>query len=263
MSTILDQIRETKKAEIQRLKSTRNLSDFQAMPLFKKPTVSLNQSIRSSGFGLIAELKRKSPSAGQLVPDETYQECKMTYVQSNEIAGISCLTDSTYFGGTCEDLAELAAYTNKPILRKEFILDELQLFEAKAYGADAVLLIAELLEKEEILHFTIIAQSLGLEVILELHHAREFSKINDLVDIIGINNRDLSKQQTDLTTSFLLAPYLPSNKTLISESGIRHADEILHLRAKGFHGALVGESILRNHGDFSFLSPLIPTTYAH
>ena len=253
MKTILDRIIANKRAEIKQLKSTRNLIEFQAMPLFKKRTISLKDSIRSKEFGLIAELKRKSPSAGKLLTNDDYLNCRKTYITSKDLAGISCLTDYRYFGGSCEDLSALVSHSTIPVLRKEFILDELQLFEAKAYGADAVLLIAELLCKEEILHFTIIAQSLGLEVILELHHAHELTKINDLVDIIGINNRDLAKQQTDLAKSIQLAPYLPTDKTLISESGICHAEELNQLKANGYHGALIGESILRNQGDLSFL----------
>ena len=156
-----------------------------------------------------------------------------------------------FFGGSLDNLTLLRKSVNIPILRKEFIVDEFQLFESKAYGADVVLLIAEVLTKEEILHFTIISQSLGMEVIVEFNEKSNLEKLNENIDIIGINNRDLHLQRTDIQTSRELFKYLPHNAVCISESGIKTKDELFELDKIGFNGALIGESVLKsNNPDF-------------
>lgn len=257
MKTILDTIIAHKRKEVHDLRKEFTYADFEKFPLFDKETTSLTETIKRQPFGIIAELKRKSPSAG-IINDELDIEDQACEYESAGVTGISCLTDKTFFGGSTQDLALLSESTSVPILRKEFIIDEIQLFEAKANGADAVLLIAEVLEVDQALSLTLIAQQLGMEVIMECHDFANLQKINDQVDIIGVNNRNLHLQKTDITTSKELYPFLPDNKALISESGIKTRSEILELAAIGYHGALIGESILKQTNPKEFIASLTP-----
>lgn len=243
MKTILDQIIAQKRREIAELRSTQRYADFEQGEYFKTPTRSIRKKLLDSDFGIIAEIKRKSPSAGTLLPTVDLPALAQTYQRGGAVA-ISCLTDHTYFGGSREDLALLRRTCDLPLLRKDFILDEIQLFEAKAYGADAVLLIAEALDADLALHLTLVAQQLGLEVLMEFHTLRHLPRINELVDIVGVNNRDLHAQACDIENSYRLAPFLPADKVCISESGIRSFKEIQRLQEFGYRGALIGESIL-------------------
>lgn len=255
MKTILDTIVANKQKEVALLKQTKSYRDFENAPLFARKSISLTSRILSQEFGIIAEIKRKSPSAGNIKPNLDITAQGLLY-QNNGVAGISCLTDFLFFGGTISDLETLREAVNVPILRKEFIIDEIQLFEAKAVGADAILLISEILDSQQALHLTIMAQQLGLEVIMECHDKHHLDLINDQVDIIGINNRNLHLQKTDLATSFELFPYLPKDKVLISESGIKTQSEILELEKTGYHGALIGESILTKTDSNKFFHSL-------
>ena len=254
MKTILNTIVDVKRKEVDATKAKLRYSDFEQFEHFNRTCLSLKAELLKQNFGIIAELKRKSPSAGIINATLDIQKQGEYYANSN-VAGISCLTDSTFFGGSLDDLILLRKSVNVPILRKEFIIDEFQLFESKAHGADAILLIAEILSAEEITHFTIIAQSLGMEVIVEAHDKLNLKKVNENVDIIGINNRDLHLQKTDIQTSRDLFDFLPDNVVCISESGIKSKDEIYELDKIGYHGALIGESILKN-SDASFLKSL-------
>jgi indole-3-glycerol phosphate synthase len=255
MKNVLNEILSEKKNEVARLKKETTLSQLQQYPLFSKHTRSLRSALTAKTFGIIAEIKRKSPSAGNISPDLNVLVLMTNYEQAGAVA-ISCLTDTPYFGGSVADLKLIAEQSQIPVLRKEFIIDEMQIFESKAFGADAILLISEALSKEQILHYTIIAQSLGMEVLLELHHTSELDKLNDLVDVIGINNRDLKAQKTDISKSLELIPYLPKNKLCISESGIKTVEELELLRKAGFGGALIGESILKSNQPGSFIESL-------
>lgn len=255
METILQEIIRNKRKEVEVLKEKFNYADFEKAAHFNNETLSLKQSLIDAKFGVIAEIKRKSPSAGSIREDLNVAELGLAY-QNGGAAGISCLTDYNYFGGSTDDILALKNAVNIPVLRKEFIIDEFQLFESKAVGADAVLLIAEALTKEEALHLTIMAQSLGLEVIMEFHNRKEIAKLNDQVDIVGINNRDLHIQKTDIKTSFELIEHVPENSICISESGIRTAEEICQLAEAGFSGALIGESILTSSSPKDFTAAL-------
>ena len=245
MQTVLDQIVAAKQQELELLQQQTSLSAFTDSPLFGRQTLSLKAFVEAQDFGIIAEIKRKSPSAGEITGEIDPVAIARSY-EAQGAAGISVLTDFPYFGGSINDIQAIRPEVNIPILRKEFIIDELQLFEAKAAGADAVLLIAAILEKERALQLTIIAKSLGLEVLFEVHAISELEKINDEIDLIAVNNRNLHTQQTSLQHSFNLAPYLPSFAPAISASGIRSAEDITALKEAGFSGGLVGESILRN-----------------
>ncbi len=255
MSTILDRIIATKKEEIKSLKTKFTYQDLEQAEYFSKSCKSLKEALKRNKFGIIAEIKRKSPSAG--IINENLDVAKQA--KNYEVAGasaISCLTDFTYFGGSNDDLLNIKEVSSLPVLRKEFIIDEFQLFESKAIGADAILLIAEVLTKEEALHLTIIAQSLGMEVVMEFHSQSELYKLNVFVDVIGINNRDLHAQKTDVQNSFDLFKFLPKDGTFISESGIKTGYELRALQKCGFHGALIGQSILKQQNPKEFIESL-------
>ncbi len=251
MSNILNDIIQVKKQEVNILKKRFNYLDFEAGPYFQKPCLSISQALKAAEFGIIAEIKRRSPSAGEIRPELDIATIAKDYEVYGACA-ISCLTDFNYFGGSIADLQIVKSNCDLPLLRKEFIIDEIQLFEAKANGADAILLIAEVLTKEEALNLTIIAQSLGMEVIMEFHERNQLSKINEHVNIIGVNNRNLAKQQTSVQNSIELYDFLPPDVLTISESGIKTKAEIEQLKEIGFSGALIGESILNQPEIHSF-----------
>lgn len=245
MNTILDEIVSNKRIEISELKKRKTISFFELSPLYNLPRRSLKKSIAEVSFGIIAEIKRKSPSGGDIFPELSPVD-QANYYEENGARAISVLTDFNYFGGSMNDLVAVRCSIDIPVLRKEFIIDEIQLYEAKAGGADAVLLIAMILEKEEIIRLTDKAHELGLEVLFEVHEPSEIEKIYEKVDLIAVNNRNLALQITSLQHSYDLIPKLPVNTPIISASGISTSEEIYSLHEAGFSGALIGESILRN-----------------
>lgn len=246
MKTILDEIAENKQREIATLKQRYKLSNFENMPLFHSPVRSLAAALRNQNFSVISEFKRKSPSAGVLSKDVSITDQVERYMRAGA-AAISCLTDEQYFAGSMNDLATIRDTCDLPLLRKDFILDEIQLFEARAFGADAVLLISELLDPQHAKSLTIIAQSLGMDVLMEAHDRAHLEKINELVDIIGINNRNLHLQEVRVETSLELRSYISGDRLCISESGIRSHEELQKVKDAGYHGALIGESLMRTH----------------
>jgi indole-3-glycerol phosphate synthase len=240
---ILNQILEYKRSEIEARKKVRSIRQLEQSPYFSLPKRSLAQAIISADPGIIAEIKRKSPSRGEINSTLDPRELAREYELAGA-AGISVLTDYPYFGGTLEDLTQVRNSISLPILRKDFIIDEYQIFEAKAIGADAVLLIAEALEKAHLHHLAIIASSLGMEILMEIHSLDQLDKFNDEIDILGVNNRNLKTQFTDLNTSITIKPFLPKNTVLITESGISNQEELKTLLNLGYHGALIGTSIV-------------------
>lgn len=245
MSNILDIIVQNKIREVEALKAAHSNAFFAEQELFKRKTISLKEAITSVDFGIIAEIKRKSPSGGSIKEELNPIELADFY-QKNGASAISVLTDFDYFGGTIDDVKAIRSTTQLPILRKEFIIDEIQLFESKAAGADAILLIAAVLSKEQAHHLTIVAKNIGLEVLFEVHAVEELAKINEEVDLIAVNNRNLKIQETSLEHSYQLIPFLPKFAPLISASGITDRSQIQSLKAAGYSGGLIGESILRN-----------------
>lgn len=240
---ILTEIIAHKIQEVERLKKKISRKNLEDSEFFKLECNSLSDSIRAKNFGIIAEMKRKSPSAGDIRPDLDPKLLGKRYADSG-VAGISILTDNKYFGGHYLDLLEVKKEVETPILRKDFIVDEYQIFESKAMGANCILLIASVLEKQHLKELALIANSLGLEVLMEIHEQSELEKFNDEISILGVNNRDLKKQATYLSISETLRPYLPNDITLISESGIKTSQETEFLASLGYHGALIGESIV-------------------
>lgn len=243
--TILDQIIASKKKEIALKKSVVSVAQLEKSDLFNQKTNSLSKSIINWPFGIIAEHKRRSPSKATINNSFSVEEVVKGYENAGA-SGISILTDMQYFGGSLEDLLLARASVQIPLLRKEFIVDEYQLLEAKAFGADVILLIAAVLSKQEIKQLSEFAQSLALEILLEVHNQEELEKsIMPSLDLIGVNNRNLKTFEVSLQNSIDLADHIPNDFVKISESGLTTADDIKLLRNFGFQGFLIGENFMK------------------
>lgn len=248
MTNILEQILETKKQELAQLRQQPEAYSPENYPVaFARPGISLAERLRQpGGSGIIAEFKRRSPSKGWFKPQNFPVDETITSYLQYGAAGCSVLTDQQYFGGELQDLVAARSISRLPLLRKDFIIDVLQLHQAKAAGADVVLLIAAILTPGETHQLAAEAKKLGLEVLLELHDAGELDHVNEHVDIVGVNNRNLRDFTVSLRTSLDLRQKLPSNKPAISESGITDAAAIQQLRYAGFDGFLVGEQFMKS-----------------
>jgi indole-3-glycerol phosphate synthase len=243
---ILDKIIATKRVEVDRRKEKINVAELEASPFFGRTCNSLKANLLKPGSsGIIAEFKQKSPSKGEINFKVKVEEVTKDYANAG-VAGISVLTDYEYFGGTLENLV-IARKTNPeiPILRKDFMIDPYQIFEAKAHGADVILLIAACLEKELAELLAKKAKELGMEVLMEVHNDEELEKVNDFVDIVGVNNRDLKTFTMDVETSVRLSKLIPDKFVKISESGLDSAKTIQYLRENGFKGFLIGETFMK------------------
>jgi indole-3-glycerol phosphate synthase len=242
---ILDKIIAHKRKEVAERRSLYPVPLLERSIYFNTPAVSLRKYLlRPDKVGVIAEFKRRSPSKGDIHPYAEVEGISIGYMQAGASA-LSVLTDTEFFGGKNEDLTTARQFNFCPILRKDFVIDEYQIIEARSIGADAVLLISEVLEKEEVLRLAQFAQSLGLEVLLEMHSAAQLDKVNPHVDVVGVNNRNLEDFSVDLEASIALAQQLPADMVRISESGIHSAEEAAMLRRNGFHGLLIGEQFMR------------------
>ena len=205
---------------------------------------SMSRALADSPYGIIAEFKRKSPSKGWIHEDAKPMDVVPMYAAGGASA-LSILTDREYFGGTLDFIPQVRASVDIPILRKEFIVDEYQLFEARNAGADAVLLIAADLSKEECRTLTRTAHDLKLEVLLEMHSEQELDYLECDPDMAGINNRNLGTFHTDVANSFRLAEKMSTEAVKVSESGISNPDTVRLLRAAGFRGFLMGECFMK------------------
>ncbi|SDX09349.1 indole-3-glycerol phosphate synthase TrpC [Flavobacterium degerlachei] len=242
---ILDKIIVDKKREVILKKSIIPVSQLEASVFFAKETISLSQNLRNSNSGIIAEHKRRSPSKSVINHGFTVEEVVKGY-ESAGACGISVLTDGKYFGGSLDDLLLARASVNIPLLRKEFIVDEYQILEAKAHGADLILLIAAVLTREEIKLLSEFAKSLGLEVLLEVHNQEELEKsIMPTLDMIGVNNRNLKTFEVSLDFSKQLAAQIPDEFVKVSESGISSIEAIQELKPYGYKGFLIGENFMK------------------
>jgi len=245
--TILEKIIETKKIELEIVKKTISMEDLKKLPNFQRKSISLVNRLKNSSHGIIAEHKRKSPSKSIINESLKIDQIIQGYNQA-DVCGISVLTDKEYFGGSLSDLRNTRKLTNIPILRKEFIIDKYQLIEAKANGADVILLIAACLGKNQISDLSAFAKEIDLEVLIEIHNENELQKcLIDTIDIIGVNNRNLKTFEVDIKTSIRLSNMIPEKFLKISESGISNFDEIKKLRNHGFKGFLIGELFMRNN----------------
>lgn len=205
---------------------------------------SMKQALASSSTGIIAEFKRRSPSKGWIHREARPEEIAVAYSHAGASA-LSILTDETFFGGNLRDIRAVRALTSTPVLRKDFIIDEYQLYQARIVGADAVLLIAAALSAEQCHELEAQAHRLGLEVLLEIHSAEEKAYITPQTDMVGVNNRHLGSFVTDVSTSFRLAEQLPKNALWVSESGISSPETVSRLRDAGFRGFLIGEAFMK------------------
>lgn len=242
-ATILDEIIANKKLEVEMNKQVHPVSELESRPNFHRETVSLAQSLRQQP-GIISEFKRRSPSKGVINDTATVAATVAAY-DALGAAGISILTDEKYFGGTNNDLLEGRIVTAKPILRKDFIIDEYQLVEAKSIGADVILLIAANLPVAAVKQLARLAKELTLEVLLEIHTEEELDHVCEDVDMVGINNRNLKNFEVDIEHSIRLAGKLPAGKPKIAESGISNAETLLYLKQQGFDGFLMGEHFMK------------------
>ena len=245
MSTnILAKIVESKFGEVADRKMQINTKQLEAMPLFAKKCLSLKANLLDrSKTGIIAEFKRQSPSKGMINAVADVNEVTKAYSDFGA-AGVSVLTDGPYFGGSLADLS-IAIQNPIPVLRKEFIIDEFQLIEAKAFGASVILLIASCLTPAETKQLAGIAKSLGMEVLLELHDEAELEYICEEVDFVGINNRSLKSFEVNIEHSLKLKNLLPKEKLSIAESGIYDLATFQLLKKEGFDGFLMGEYFMK------------------
>ncbi|MEL7270389.1 MAG: indole-3-glycerol phosphate synthase TrpC [Bacteroidota bacterium] len=242
---ILDKIVADKRKEVALKKELIPVSQWEASVLFDRKGTSLAEALRKSNSGIIAEHKRRSPSK-QTINQNTNVGLVAKGYQNAGVCGMSVLTDIKYFGGSLEDLLLARASVEMPLLRKEFIIDTYQLIEAKAHGADVILLIAAVLTRAEIKTLSETAKSLGLEVLLEVHDLEELEKaIMPSLDMLGVNNRNLKTFEVDLNTSRDLAEHIPDDFVKVSESGISHIEAIKSLRPFGFQGFLIGENFMK------------------
>ena len=243
---ILEKIIAHKKNEVAERKELYPLRLLEKSIYFETPVVSLKKYLtRKDKMGIIAEFKRKSPSKGAINLYASVEKVSIGYMQAGASA-LSVLTDTAFFGGKNTDLTEARKFNFCPILRKDFVIDEYQLIEAKSIGADAVLLIAECLEKDHLKQLAKTAQDLGLEVLMEVHSLAQLSKLNEHVTLVGVNNRNLENFSVDINNSLELSSAIPADFIKVSESGISNADAIVELQQAGFQGFLIGEHFMKN-----------------
>ncbi len=254
----LEKILNAKKKEVERKKSNLSLDKLKEKLRKVPPPRNFKKSVFCrKGPGIIAEIKRFSPSAGILREDLDPSYFARVY-EKNGASAISVLIDGKFFGGNLKDLSEVRKASSLPVLAKEFIIDEYQIFEARLYGADAVLLIARVLDKKKLSRLYQLAKGLKISPVIEVHSPEDVEKISHLPPplIIGINNRDLESFEVNLDVTEKILPLLSRSHLVISESGIKTSADIRVLREKGIRAFLVGEAILRSSNPASKLRQL-------
>lgn len=242
---ILDKIIADKHKEIALRKSLIPVKQLEASVLFERKSPSLAQALRTSDTGIIAEHKRRSPSKQVINHNLNVQDVATGY-ESAGACGMSVLTDGKYFGGSLDDLLLARSSSSFPLLRKEFIVDEYQILEAKAYGADVILLIAAVLTQSEIKSLSEFTKNLGMDVLLEVHNLEELQKsIMPSLDMLGVNNRNLKTFEVSLDISKTLSTEIPEEFVKVSESGISNIEAINELKPYGYKGFLIGENFMK------------------
>lgn len=243
--TILDKINNNKRLEVEIRKASVPVGELKNHPAYNMPVPSFKASVLSENkSGIIAEYKRKSPSKG-IINDKVNPEAVAKEYESYGASAVSVLTDTGFFGGTLNDLQKVSALLKIPVLRKDFMIDEYQVHEAKAYGASAILLIAASLSSVEVDRFALLAHELGMEVLFEIHNEEELKKVSPHVDVVGVNNRDLKTFNVDINQSIKLATIIPSQFLKISESGISNPETVKMLKTYGYQGFLMGENFMK------------------
>lgn len=242
---ILDEIIAYKKTEVKGRRSEVPFRKLEQSDYFGRNVLRLTDFLADkTRTSVIAEFKKRSPSRGIINGNATPEEVARGYSEGGA-SGISVLTDRQFFGGSSEHLISARKVTSIPLLRKDFIVDEYQVVESRAIGADVILLIAACLSRQQLKDFARTAKSLGLQVIMEIHKLSELSLINEFIDIVGVNNRDLETFKTDINTSAELIRHIPSGFFKISESGIDQAENIRSLKESGYNGFLIGELFMK------------------
>ncbi|MDR0349624.1 MAG: indole-3-glycerol phosphate synthase TrpC [Tannerella sp.] len=253
MDDILTSIIANKRIEIRNQKEAVPVDAMLSFGIHRmdRPVVSMRKALEKSKSGIIAEFKRKSPSKGWLHPHVQVKEVAPAY-QEGGASACSILTDGDYFGGSFADLQQARQWVDIPLLRKDFVIDEYQLFQARILGADAVLLIAAALTKQACLHLAAMAHTLELEVLLEIHNETELDYLTPDIDMLGVNNRNLGTFDTAIDNSFRLIEEMQKQAgkgenapVFISESGISSVDAVRQLRTAGFRGFLIGETFMK------------------
>ena len=244
---ILDQILGHKRKEVDERKGLYPVKLLEQSIYFTTPAVSLKKYVlRDDKSGIIAEIKRKSPSKGIINPHISVERTSIGYMQAGASA-LSVLTDQQFFGGSNEDLTLARKFNFCPILRKDFVIDEYQIMEAKSIGADAILLIAAALDPQKIKELSRLAHSLQLEVLMEVHNEKELNEnLEGGADLIGVNNRNLRTFELNVETSRQLSSLIPGSIVKVSESGIESPEAILDLKNYGFRGFLIGQTFMQN-----------------
>lgn len=256
---ILDKIIADKTREVALKRELLPAKQLETFGLAGRSTRSLKESLLSRPVGIIAEHKRRSPSRAVINQGCSVAEVVKGY-EKGGAAGISVLTDGKYFGGSLEDLLLARGTTALPLLRKEFIIDPYQILEARAFGADAILLIAAVLPHQTLRSLCEMAQGLDMEVLLEVHNQEELeASLHAGADMIGVNNRNLKTFEVDLNTSRTLLPLIPDSVGKVSESGLGKSEEILELSRVGYNGFLMGESFMKEKDPGSALVNLVKT----
>jgi len=243
---ILDKIVANKQKEVQQAKSRTSYSQLEEYDFFHRECYSFKEFLLNPGrTGIIAEFKRKSPSKGIINDKVSVKEVTTAYAAAGASA-LSVLTDRNFFMGRKADLVSARQANTIPVLRKDFMIDEYQVIEAKALGADIILLIAAILTPVEIQKLASLAKSLGLNVLLEVHNLEELERsINPNLDAIGVNNRNLADFSVSVETSYTLAPHIPDEFLKISESAISNPETIQQLKQASFNGFLIGENFMK------------------
>ncbi len=246
MKNILDQIVEQKRIEVREKQQLQSIEDLKQNPFFQQTVISAKASVLNpTKTGIIAEFKRKSPSKGFINANAKVENVVKGYQQFGASV-VSVLTDENFFGGSIADLQAAKQQLNIPVLRKDFIVDDYQVYETKAIGADLMLLIAECLTKEEVYRLAKLANEIGLEVLLEIHSEDQLEKMNEYIDLIGINNRNLKTFVVDTEKSKQILKQLPADLIKVAESGISDPEVVKDLKAAGFQSFLIGENFMKH-----------------
>jgi indole-3-glycerol phosphate synthase len=244
---ILEKIVAHKRVWVAEQQAKKSVEELKQSLYYMRPTFSLVDKIRNgSEAGIIAEFKRRSPSKGDIYANADVVEVVSGY-QNAKASAVSILTDVEFFGGSDHDLLEARPHLTIPILRKDFIIDPYQIHEAKALGADIILLIAACLSVQEVKELAQLAKSLGLEVLLELHDEDELGHVSTHIDLVGINNRSLKTFEVNVERSLSMAASIPNSFIKVAESGIDDPALIRLFKSNGFSAFLIGEYFMKTH----------------
>ncbi|MBS4027323.1 MAG: indole-3-glycerol phosphate synthase TrpC [Ignavibacteriales bacterium] len=258
MNTILDEIVSHKKEEV-KLRKQKGISDLKESEMFFRTPISLRSALLETklSIGVIAEIKRKSPSAGIIREDFSAKEIAKEY-EENSASAISVLTDERYFGGSLNDLENVRNVVSIPLLRKDFIIDQVQIYEAKSFGADAILLIADILSRQQLEDLFFCAKENGLECLVEVYKPHSLEKINfDEMRLLGINNRNLKTMKVNLKHTEEIISFLPKDICVVSESGIKTSEDVLRVKNYGAKAILIGETLMKEKSPGKALKELV------